>query len=124
HRRPPPLIAWDGERVAERDNPARGFALAHHITPPSAAEQEMLDELGEASVARYGWTVSAHHLGSRHAGDRMIDSRPPPFHLGGVDQEPSEKAQPYAVEHLVQAKSHEDAAEDHQVAYCAACADG
>ena len=33
----------------------------------------MFDELGEARVARYGWTVTAHHLGSRDAGDRMID---------------------------------------------------
>jgi hypothetical protein len=80
----------------------------------------MLDELGEACVARYGWTVRAHHLGSCDAGDRMIDRRPPPFHLSGVDQEPSEKAQPYAVEQMVQPKSDEDAADDHQVAYCAA----
>src|SRR5262245_12243694 len=58
-RRPPPFIARDGEHVVERDNPARRFALAHHITTPSTAEQEMLDELGEARVARYGWTVTA-----------------------------------------------------------------
>src|SRR4030095_207261 len=51
HRRLPPFIARDGEHVVERDNPARSFALAHHITPPSAAEQEMLDELREAGIA-------------------------------------------------------------------------
>src|SRR6266511_4565333 len=101
HRRPSPFIARDGEHVVERDDPARRFALADHVTPPPIAKQEMLDELGEARVARYGRTITAHHLGGGDAGDRAPDREPRPFHLGGVDQEPSEKAEPYAVEQLI-----------------------